>query len=309
MNNRLVKMIERLNADAQTKNLHLINQKELTYGMQLEYLFLEEKSKINIYYSEKKDRISFVLSPNKGKINFILQEIINKINTGQTEDNLEMLHNWTSWIGSDESGKGDYFGPLVVAAFYCQEKDKAILHSMGVKDSKLLTDDEINIIARKIGQRFPEQYKIITLVPQKYNELYSNFKKSKKNLNHLLAWCHAKVIADLANKYNPQGIFVDRFTQQGLVEYYLNSEKIDNCDVLQAHKGERDIAVAAASILARAKFNAGIEYYSKQFSLKIPKGGGKQTIVLGKKFIEKYGEDALEQIAKLHFINTQKILD
>ncbi len=290
------------------QNLTLISQKEIAYGLQLEYVWQEETSKINIYYSSKKNKISFVVSTKESQLNRILNELVIQVEGDNSLNLLESLHTWDKWIGSDESGKGDYYGPLVVAAFYCQSQDIISLERMGVRDSKLLQDKQINIIAEKIRERFPNRYQLITLTPKKYNELYYNFTQSKKNLNHLLAWCHSKVIATLARKFNPQGIFVDRFTKQGLVEYYLNSEKIDNCDILQAHKGERDMAVATASILARAKFNAGIDYYSKEYGHKLPKGGGDATIVAGKKILADLGQDVFENIAKLHFKNSQKIL-
>jgi ribonuclease HIII len=308
MNQKLSDFVSRFKSFALKSNLALMAQKEIPYGIQLEYSFGSENSKINIYYSANKDRVSFTVPKKENYINSILNDVVLQVKTHDAAPVLLDLHSWKNWVGSDESGKGDYFGPLVVAAFYCKYENINVLRKLGVKDSKQLQDAQINLLAQKIMQAYPNQYQVITLVPKKYNELYHNFTKSKKNLNHLLAWCHSKVIADLARKFNPEGIFVDRFTKQGLIEYYLNSEKIDCCDILQAHQGERDIAVATASILARAKFNAGINYYSKLLGITIPKGGGEKTISIGKEIVEKFGEEKLEEIAKLHFKNTQKIL-
>jgi len=290
-------------------NLSLVAQKEIPYGIQLEYTLGNEKSKINIYYSANKDRVSFTLSNKENFINSYLNEVVIQIQKHISNPDLIDLHSWKNWIGSDESGKGDYFGPLVVAAFYIKYQDIIVLQRLGVKDSKLLKDAQINLLAEKIRERFPTQFQVITLVPKKYNELYNNFTDSKKNLNHLLAWCHSKVIATLARNFNPEGIFVDRFTKQNLIEYYLSGEKIYDCDILQAHQGERDIAVATASILARAKFNAGIDYYSKLYGIPLPKGGGSKTITVGKQLVEALGEEKLMELAKLHFKNTQKIID
>lgn len=308
MNQKLSDNISKFKSLALKNNLSLIGQKEIPYGVQLEYELGQEKSKLNIYYSEKKDRMSYTVPKKDSLLNERLNEVIIQVQKHNSNPDLEELHSWDNWVGSDESGKGDYFGPLVVAAFYIKQQDIAILQRMGVKDSKKLQDAQINLLAQRIRDRFPTQFEIITLVPKKYNELYKNFKSSKKNLNHLLAWCHSKVISTLARKFNPEGIFVDRFTKQNLIEYYLNSEKIDNCDILQAHQGERDIAVATASILARAKFNAGIDYYSSLLGITIPKGGGDSTIIAGKKLVKEFGEEKLEEIAKLHFKNTQKVL-
>lgn len=308
MNQKLSDAVSRFKSLALKRNLFLLTQKEISYGIQLEYSFGSEKSKINIYYSSTKDRVTFTLSNKENYINDCLNEVVIQVKKHDGNPNILDLHSWKNWIGSDESGKGDYFGPLVVAAFYCKYQDIIVLQRLGVKDSKELQDAQINLLAQKIMERFPSQYQVLTLLPQKYNELYQNFADSKKNLNHLLAWCHSKAIASLARKYNPEGIFVDRFTKQGLIEYYLNSEKIDSCEILQAHQGERDIAVATASILARAKFNAGIDYYSKLFGLVIPKGGGEKTIIVGKQIVKKFSQEKLTEIGKLHFKNTQKIL-
>lgn len=308
MNQKFTDEVSRFKSIALQTKLKLVAQKEIPYGIQLEYEMLKENCKVNIYYSIKKGNITFVIPPKDTLLTKALNEVVIRVKKQDHDPKISELHSWKHWIGSDESGKGDYFGPLVVAAFYCREQDIIALKRLGIKDSKQLQDVQINIIAEKVRDRFPNQYQIITLVPEKYNELYENFTKSKKNLNHLLAWCHSKVISTLARKFNPEGIFVDRFTKQGLVEYYLNSEKIDNCDILQAHQGERDIAVATASILARAKFNAGIDYYSQQKGITIPKGGGAKTITVGKKLVGQHGQDSLRQVAKLHFKNTQKIL-
>jgi len=308
MNQKLADTISTFKSIALKLNLFLVAQKEIPYGVQLEYSRINEKSKINIYYSEKKDRVSFTVPKKDTLLNYYLNEAVIQIQKHNSIPDILDLHNWKNWIGSDESGKGDYFGPLVVAAFYCRYQDIAVLQRLGVKDSKQLQDAQINIMAKKVMERFPTQYLLITLVPKKYNELYHKFANSNKNLNHLLGWCHSKVISSLAKKFNPDGIFVDKFTNQGIIEYYLNSEKIDSCDVLQANQGERDIAVATASILARAKFNAGIEYFSKQLGITIPKGGGANTITAGKKITNKLGQAALEEVAKLHFKNTNKIL-
>ena len=304
MDKKLIEALVHLDKVTKEKRLHLEDSKDIPYGVQQEYSFLDEKGKINIYYSANKDRISFTVSSKSEAMKKRLNEVIIKQQTMSFPPQITDLHCWKSWVGSDESGKGDYFGPLVVTAFYCRYEDIIPLREMGVKDSKELKDSQIDIIAKKVMARYPNNYQQIVLVPSKYNELYGRFKESKKNLNHLLAWAHSKVISTLVRKFNPEGIFVDRFTKQNLVEYYLASEKCDNYDIIQAHQGERDVAVAAASILARYKFSAGIEHYSKLYGVKLPKGGGAQTIIAGKEFVEKCGEEKLNEVAKLHFKNS-----
>lgn len=309
MNKKLIEALEQLDKLARKYKLHLEDAKEISYGVQQEYSYFNEKGKLNIYYSARKDRISFTISSKHEGMRRKLNEVVLNLQTLAFSPQIDDLHSWKSWVGSDESGKGDYFGPLVVAAFYCRYEDLIPLRELGVRDSKELKDNQIDIIARKVMARYPNNFQQLVLIPSKYNELYIRFKESKKNLNHILAWAHSKAIATLVRRFNPEGIFVDRFTKQNLVDYYLASEKCDNYDIIQEHQGERDVAVATASIIARHKFNSGIDYYSKLYGMKFPKGGGKQTIVAGKEFVAKYGVEKLNEVAKLHFKNSGSIID
>lgn len=308
MNKKLIEALEQLDKLARKHKLQLEDSKDIPYGVQQEYSYFNEKGKVNIYYSAKKDRISFTVSSKSEAMKRKLNEVVLNQQTLAFPPQINDLHSWKSWVGSDESGKGDYFGPLVVAAFYCRYEDIIPLRELGVKDSKELKDNQIDIVARKVMARYPNNFQQLVLVPSKYNELYVRFKESKKNLNHILAWAHSKVIATLVRRFNPEGVFVDRFTKQNLVEYYLASEKCDNYDIIQAHQGERDVAVATASIIARHKFNSGIEHYSNLYGVKLPKGGGNQTIVVGKEFVTKCGVEKLNEVAKLHFKNSDSII-
>jgi ribonuclease HIII len=307
MHKKLLDAYQKILVIAGKFGLTLTSDKEIPYGVKLEFMDSSSSSSMNIYYSSKKDKISFTVSKKKSNVSDILQQVVAKYSGDIFSTEEHNLHNWTHWIGSDESGKGDFFGPLVATAFYCKSGDINKLRELGVRDSKELKDQQINIIARKVMKLFPGQYKQIVLTPKKYNELYNNFKKSKKNLNHLLAWMHSKVIADLAKSFNPEGILVDKFANPSLVNYYLANEKVEYFDVIHVTKGERDVAVAAASILARYKFNMGMEYYSDQYGMKIPKGGGNNTLTQGKIFIEKHGQAKLEDVCKMHFVNYKKI--
>ncbi len=307
MDKHLLNAYKRILDLAENQKLTIESEKQIPYGVKLDFTDGISSSSLNIYYSEKKKRTSITVSKKKSSVTAKLERLALLF----TEPDLLVtepdLHNWSSWIGSDESGKGDFFGPLVATAFYCNTSDVAKLRELGVKDSKELKDSQIAMIAKDVRRLYPNNFKQIVLVPKKYNELYTNFKNSNKNLNHLLAWMHSKVIADLARVFNPQGIIVDKFANPSLVNYYLGNEKVSYFDVLHITKGERDVAVATASILARDKFNRGMEYYSEQFGMKIPKGGGKNTLIAGKEFIEKFGVGKLEDVCKMHFVNYKKI--
>lgn len=197
-------------------------------------------------------------------------------------------------IGIDESGKGDFFGPLCVAGVFSDPQGIAKLKSLGVRDSKALSDAAILQIAKRIRNEC--MYHIVKINPQKYNELYAQF----GNLNHLLAWGHATVIEHLVAKTECQNIVVDQFANEQVVLTALKRKKL-KLNVTQRHRAEEDLVVAAASILARETFLLGLESLSQEFGIKLPKGASSATIDAGKRFAQKYGREALSQVGKLHF--------
>lgn len=204
-------------------------------------------------------------------------------------------------IGIDESGKGDFFGPLCVAGVYAEGDAVAKLHAIGVKDSKQLNDISIMRIAEKIRKEC--QHHIVKINPQKYNELIVQF----GNLNHLLAWGHATAIEQLAEKTGCRRVIIDQFANERVVITALKRKKLD-LDLTQRHRGEEDIVVAAASILARAAFVDGIAAMEKKFGQKFPKGASQMTIAAGKEFIRNHGRENLGQVGKLHFKTLDSIL-
>lgn len=204
-------------------------------------------------------------------------------------------------IGIDESGKGDFFGPLCIAGVFAKGEDIPLLQSLGVKDSKNLTDNQIRKIALKIKEHF--SYHLVRISPAKYNEIYSQF----KNLNRLLAWGHATTIESLVEKTGCREVIVDQFADKSVVELALKRKKL--CVKLtQRHRAEEDLVVAAASILAREAFLEGLDKMAREFHMTFPKGASKATIAAGKKFLENYGKEMVAQVAKLHFKTLDAIL-
>ncbi|MBA3721000.1 MAG: ribonuclease HIII [Parachlamydiaceae bacterium] len=204
-------------------------------------------------------------------------------------------------IGIDESGKGDFFGPLCVAGVYASEKDIGELQSIGVRDSKLITDINIHKIADKIKNKF--LYHIVKINPSKYNEIYANF----KNLNRLLGWGHATTIEQLIEKSNCRKVVIDQFADESVVITALKRKKID-VDLTQRHRAEEDLVVAAASILARHAFLDGLDQLGKDIGIVLPKGASAATIAAGKKIFSKYGIDGLLRVCKQHFKTLDQIL-
>ncbi|MBA3238649.1 MAG: ribonuclease HIII [Parachlamydiaceae bacterium] len=199
-----------------------------------------------------------------------------------------------SRIGIDESGKGDFFGPLCIAGVYATSQSALELKAMGVKDSKDLNDLAILKLAKIIRANYVHH--IVKINPQKYNELYAQF----KNLNYLLAWGHATTIEQLVTRTGCRNIVVDQFANERVVLTALKRKNLE-LDVFQRHRAEEDLVVAAASILAREAFLLGLQMLGEEFSIKLPKGASSATIEAGKLFVRRYGIDALGQVGKLHF--------
>jgi ribonuclease HIII len=204
-------------------------------------------------------------------------------------------------IGIDESGKGDFFGPLCIAGVYAEGEAIVRLKQFGVRDSKTLNAQAIAAIAAKIRNECV--YHIVKINPLKYNELIVQF----GNLNKLLAWGHATTIENLSQKTGCKKIIIDQFADERVVLTALKRKNLE-LDLTQRHKGEEDIVVAAASILARNAFVEGLGQMEKQFSMKLPKGASPQTIAAGKKFVRTFGRENLGQIGKLHFKTLDAIL-
>lgn len=204
-------------------------------------------------------------------------------------------------IGIDESGKGDFFGPLCVAGVFAEGEAITHFKQIGVRDSKTLNDAMIVKIAEKI--RNTCAYQIVKINPQKYNELIVQF----GNLNKLLAWGHATAIEQLFEKTGCKQVIIDQFANEHVVLTALKRKKLI-LNIVQRHRGEEDIVVAAASILARCAFVEGLAMLEKQYNMKLPKGASQQTIQAGRKFVQAYGQENLGQIGKLHFKTLDSIL-
>jgi ribonuclease HIII len=204
-------------------------------------------------------------------------------------------------IGIDESGKGDYFGPLVIAAVFVDAITQGELTLMNVRDSKKISDGRILEMAPDIRMLCP--HSIIAIGPQRYNELYAKI----QNLNRLLAWGHAKALETLLDKVSCGRAIADQFGDERLIVNALQ-EKGRTIVLEQRHKAETDLAVAAASILARAEFLLRLKRLSDETGTTLPKGASPAVELAGRMVVKKHGEERLGLIAKLHFKTTQAVL-
>lgn len=205
-------------------------------------------------------------------------------------------------IGIDESGKGDYFGPLVISAVYVDVQTESQLVALGVRDSKRLQDHRILTMAKTIQDLC--SYAVVPIGPKSYNELYSKI----GNLNRLLAWGHARALENVLNQVSCDLAVADQFGDESFLLNALMS-KGRQIHLEQRPRAEEDIAVAAASILARAEFVGRIEQISHRLGKKLPKGASDPSIIsIGREILNKGGESALSEVAKLHFKTTKTIL-
>ena len=205
-------------------------------------------------------------------------------------------------IGIDESGKGDYFGPLVIAAVFVDATTQGELKLMEVRDSKKISDGRILEMAPDIKTICP--HSVIAIGPQKYNELYAKI----KNLNRLLAWGHAKALENLLERgVSCERAISDQFGDERLILNVLQ-EKGRKIVLEQRTKAESDLAVAAASILARAEFLIRLKRLSGEVGTTLPKGASPTVELAAKMIIKKHGQDRLGSVAKLHFKTTQAVL-
>ena len=205
-----------------------------------------------------------------------------------------MSEKFVSHIGTDESGKGDFFGPLVIAGVLVDEKSAKIFTDLGIKDSKKLSDKKMLVMAAEIKKNAP--HSIIAISNGKYNELYANI----KNLNKLLAWGHARAIENILNSNTCEYALSDKFGDESLIKNALmkNGQSIR---LEQMVRAESDIAVAAASVLARATFVQKMENMENTYGIKFPKGCSGLVKTAATEFIQKFGKQRLHEVCKIHF--------
>ncbi len=205
-------------------------------------------------------------------------------------------------IGVDESGKGDFFGPLVIASFLASDSDIPKLLDIGVRDSKKLTDNKILDIADLLRARFP--YSLVVKRPADYNREYNKI----KNLNIFLAICHAEAINNLATDNKADLAISDKFSKKNHLEIELT--KLGQEIELQSFvRGESFPQVAAASIIARAEFVMIMDELSQSAGMTIPKGAGPPVDKAGRAFVARHSVEALGDYAKLHFKNYSRVVN
>lgn len=208
-------------------------------------------------------------------------------------------------FGVDESGKGDYFGPLVVAGVYVDGGIAAALRALGVCDSKLVSSSaKIRSLAEGIRKVPGIRFHLVSVGPERYNQLYAEF----KNLNRFLAWGHATVIEGLAAKVPAcTRALSDQFANPWVLKRALSAKKLA-IHLEQRPRAESDVAVAAASILARERFVNWMDAAGKAAGMVLPLGASSQVVRAARQAVALHGADMLPKLAKMHFKTTQSVL-
>lgn len=291
----LTKLVDNAVRILRKDGIRLESRRDLVNGIQISFADGNVNCRFNFYYSRKK---GFTSVPSGGDTVFIkrIEELL-------PADEIQLPDE--TWIGTDEAGKGDYMGPLTVAAVYADAGLVAGLQNIGVTDSKRLSDKIIRKYAGEIRSIASKYSIVISVNPIEYNRRFVQLKMSGKNSLDLLAECHAEAISRLLkNVRMPTRIIIDKFCPEKRIRYLLPS---GDYELDLRVRGESDPAVAAASILARDAYLDGLVVITDQYKIKAMPGAGKETDSVCREFVKKYGLDVLDSITKVHFRNTLKI--
>jgi ribonuclease HIII len=256
-------------------------------------IVLYNSGKVVIQGKEAEDFVSFVLEPNVLGAAILGYEAI-------VDPEASKPH-----LGVDESGKGDFFGPLVTACAYVDAELYSKMQEMGVKDSKAISSDDKALgmgceLRRMLGKRFA----IVKIGPASYNRLYAKM----KNVNTILSWAHARSIENMLDVVPdcPRAVS-DQFGSKQQVERAL-MKKGRSIKLVQMHKAESDMAVAAASIIAREGFLRALKDLEKKYGMKIPKGASAAVREAAVALIGKAGPQVLIDVGKCHFKTADAVL-
>lgn len=284
--------------DLSAQGLKLTEIQRQNYHYEFSVTREKEKIKLQVYFGKK--GVKTVLQGDQSSK--LYKELYKKFNSDLFPLESEQLAEPSCYIGTDESGKGDYFGPLVIAGVVVDESNFQFLKSIGVKDSKELSDSAIKKISSEIRRNHEIKFNVISIYPKKYNELYNRV----GNVNRILGWGHAKVIENLLEKHKVEEAISDKFGDEKYI-YTSLQERGKNITLHQVTKAERYTAVAAASILARDKFNSWFKHEKEKLGFELPKGASENSETAAKKLISNLGDHSPKDFVKLHFKNTLRL--
>ena len=259
------------------------------------------KTNVSAYTSGK------VVIAGKGTEDFVRDVLEPEVIGAATLGYDEVLHpDWfESHAGLDESGKGDFFGPVIAATVIADKSAIEAWRKAGVQDSKKIVEGKILLLDQLIRETKGAVVRTCFCGMPKYNDLMS---RPGANLNRLLAWQHATALEQaLVAKPVPWGL-LDQFTEQPLVQRELAKKGVKNFDLKMRTKAESDPVVAAASVVARAEFVRQMNLLSKKFGAKLQKGAGPLVKEQANQMIQQFGAKSLGEFAKLHFHTAYEVV-
>ena len=272
----------------------------IPYGLKLVFPEGKHNAVVNVYFSKKKG-LSVVAGP--GPAQKQAEAIIGLMRAAPQAPAAEAA--LARWIGTDEAGKGDYFGPLVVAGACVDRATAEQLVALGATDSKRLNDDRIRKLAAQIHRMLGRAVATVVIGPRRYNQLYADFARRGSKLNGLLAWGHGRAVKDLQERGLPfDAVVVDRFASQAVIRRGMP----DDVRILARSRAEDNPAVAAASIVARDAYVRRLDDLSERYGVKIVPGAGPGALSAGRALVERHGADVLREVGKHHFRTTETIL-
>ena len=297
--------------------LDITKEKDINYGHQFVVELCQAKLTLNIYNGKK--GLSYVFSGDsalEGKVRELLggckQSSRSEGDYASYDVRVDDAAGVSAlprgkWAGSDESGKGDFFGPLVVSAVVVDDSTAAKLAAAGVKDCKLLTDKKILQLEDVIKSTVVD-FSVLELKPKVYNLRYKQVLAQGGKLNQLLGYGHVAALSQVLERHEDcHAALIDQFTTS-LVNVRELTRRFPNCVVKQQPKAEVNLAVAAASVLARARFlRTMAELAEAAGEAILPKGGGAQATACARRLADRLGKAELVNFVKLHFANYARI--
>ena len=230
---------------------------------------------------------------------------VNNSENKKKETKKTLKYYYKSTIGSDEVGTGDYFGPIVVTASFVDKKNIDFLEKLGVKDSKKMTDEKILEIVPEIIKKIPYSSVILN------NKDYNLYHEKNYNMNKIKAILHNKALLELKEKVKTYDyIIMDQFAEKYVYYSYLKETSNKVTDIIFLTKAEDQVlSVACSSLISRYLFIKNFSKLESDIKMLLPKGSGTSVDEAGIKIVEKYGKEKLEEIAKISFKNTERILN
>ena len=268
-------------------------------------IFAARKDKITVAVYTKGPKVLVQGRGLEEFVTFLLEpEVLGVAEVGYEEVNNPAM--FAPHFGIDESGKGDFFGPLVIAGVFTDRDIAHALREAGVQDSKAITSDaRIRSLADTIRATPGISCEVVSMGPDRYNALYPKF----KSLNRLLAWGHSRVIEALLEKRPdcPRALS-DQFAEETVLQKALGPRaKASQMILEQRTKGESDIAVAAASILARERFINWMREASDRLGVVLPRGATTVKAIAAD-VLKARGTEFLGKVAKMHFRTAFEVL-